>query len=107
MCLKELGFNAICGQSEHCTITAQQMAEFKSRFKYVIFFMDNDKAGVDANSKLSIEHKTVSMAVPNKKTSDISDFVAKFGKSSGYKVLKKIVSRSIVKVHQINDLFNY
>lgn len=106
MCLRELGFYAICGQSEHCLISKDQMKEFKERFKHVIFFMDNDKAGLDANRKLAITHNTVSIAIPPEKykTTDISDFILKFGSIAAYKLMKKLTSRSITFFNKLIDI---
>lgn len=106
MMLHELGYNSIAFNAEGYGISGATSAvmekvvkDLKKRFKYVLFFMDNDIAGRSYSLKLRKTHK-VDYILPRKQK-DISDYVRKYGKHNGKRIMKKILSKHF----KIQDVF--
>lgn len=106
MVLHELGYNSIAFNGEGYGITGASSAvmekiikDLKKRFKYVLFFMDNDLPGRTYSLKLRKTHK-IDYVLPQKQK-DISDYVKKYSVYNGKRIMKKILSKHF----KVQDVF--
>lgn len=97
MVLKELGFPAVCMNGEGYGIKGttkalmdQLVSTLKRRFRYCLFLLDGDEAGLKFGSQLSAIHRIPYVVMP--KTKDISDFMRTYGYALTFKRLKKLIS---------------
>lgn len=102
MVLKTLGFNAIAFLSEGYgsgkegsksrEFLTKLLKQLKQRFKHIIFFMDNDTAGLSYSTKLSNIYRLPYITLPKKYPKDISDCVFKHGQRKSRRLIKKQLS---------------
>lgn len=110
MVLRLLGYNSIAfsGEgygagkegSDSRKVVTKVIEKLAPRFKHILFFMDNDKAGLEYNAKLSDIYKLPSIAIPNKYPKDISDCIAKYGISKASRIMKRILSKKFNTNHE-------
>jgi len=81
MSLYEFGITAIAPNSETIFLTDKQLEKLKKRFKRIIVFYDNDRAGMYNMAKIRHEHPELEyfMIPKSYKCKDFSDLVCKFG----------------------------
>jgi hypothetical protein len=101
MVLRGLGFNAIALNSETYGVgddrfespaskeLKKRISSLEKRFKYIIFYMNNDAAGTIANIKLSVKYRKDYIQNPKGTPKDISDFIHKYSVRKTYRMLKK------------------
>lgn len=101
MVLRGLGFNAIAlngegygigddkFQTESSKELKRKLNSLEKRFKYIIFYMNNDYPGTQANIKLSTKYNKPYIQNPLKTPKDISDFIHKYSVRKTYRMLKK------------------
>ncbi len=103
MVLKVLGYNAIAfsGEgygagkegSESRRVVTQIIEKLTPRFQHIIFFMDNDKPGLEYNEKLSNIYRLKNIAIPSKYPKDISDCIRKYGVSKTQRIMKRMIAK--------------
>lgn len=87
MTLYSLGITAIAPNSENLFLTESQFNKLKTRFKHIVLFYDNDKAGIHNMNKFKKEVDCV--WIPRKyDVKDISDFYAKYGREETIKLIE-------------------
>ena len=81
MSLYEFGITAIAPNSETIFLTDKQLEKLKKRFKKIVVFYDNDRAGMYNMAKIRHEHPELEyfMIPKSYKCKDFSDLVCKFG----------------------------
>ena len=81
MSLYELGITAIAPCSENLFLTESQYNKLKERFKKIVIFYDNDKAGIANMNKFRKQFPDlIPFWIPFKYgCKDVSDFIKKFG----------------------------
>jgi len=98
MALRELGFPAICFNSEVVSVESdvvkRVVKKLKASYKYVVAFMDNDETGMEQNRKLSTAFRIKYASTIGPK--DISDFYLRHKRKKTYKFVKKILKRIYV-----------
>ena len=104
MLLREMGFNAICFNSEtvdvNSDVVKRTVKNLKSRFKFVISFMDNDESGMKSNLKLAQTFRLPYIHTVGPK--DLSDFYVRYNHKKTWKFLKKSLKRIYV-TYKINE----
>ena len=98
MVLRELGFNAVClngeGYGVNDTRTMQNLINFlRKRFRYVMFYMNNDGPGMMNSFKLNYIYRVPFVTNPLNTPKDPSDDLKKYGKHPTFRMLKKIISK--------------
>ena len=95
MTLYELKIPAIAPQAESVIISDDVYNKISSRFKYVIFNGDWDRAGQAFMIKSTIKYKGFAMSIKNKEKfgKDISDFVSIHGIEKARKLISIIEDR--------------
>lgn len=89
MTLYSLGITAIAPNSENIFLTEHQFNKLKERFKHIILFYDNDKAGIHNMNKFKKEFNVDCVWIPRKyNVKDISDFYAKYGREETIKLIE-------------------
>lgn len=92
ICLYELGITALAPQSESQNIEYNTMGNWKERFKKIVVFFDNDKAGMQGARRICGTHALSSIIVPKiTETKDISDHYKKYGKTKTESLIKKLL----------------
>lgn len=91
MQLYKYGYNAIAPNSENSLIPEIFIEEFKSRFKEIIIFFDNDSPGIKASEVYKDTYGFRSILVPDENTKDISDFYSVYGDDSTKLLLNEII----------------
>jgi len=88
MCLYELGYSAVATHGEGHYINPDFIRHLKGRFKKVIFFYDNDKAGLICGERMSTLYdcKAIHILIEYEEK-DISDFYKNHGKRMSEKIL--------------------
>lgn len=102
MVLRELGYNAIAfngegygtSDSDSSRYLARIISQLKRRFEYLLFFMDNDKAGAQYSEKLTYKHGVQHALLP-KGPKDISDYIEKNKIPKTHRTLKKLISKAL------------
>ena len=102
MVLKTLGYSAISfngegygtSDSESSRYLARIILSLRRRFEYILFFMDNDKPGIDYSVKLSHKHGLPHALLPVG-PKDISDYIQKNKSLKTHRTLKKLISKTI------------
>lgn len=98
-----MGFHAIAFNGEMygtgdrgkaTDVVSSVITGLKHRFKYVILFMDNDEAGMLANSILAAKHRVPFIATPANRPKDISDYYKRYGKHKTFRLMKKLILRT-------------
>lgn len=87
MFLTELGFNAVCPQSEVVLLPPAEITILKARFKRVFLVFDNDATGRNKSKAASIEHNLEWWETPEALGKDLTDMCNKVGR---YKTLEYI-----------------
>lgn len=87
MTLYSLGITAIAPNSENLFLTENQLIKLKNKFKHIVLFYDNDKAGIHNMNKFKKEVDCV--WIPRKyNVKDISDFYAKYGREKTIELIE-------------------
>lgn len=109
MVLRGLGYNAIAlngesygTQKEDSRLEdTQAVKELKrkisileKRFEHIIFYMNNDEAGIKANITLSKMYRKKYIHNPLGKPKDISDYIEHYGTVRTRRMLKKLLSHT-------------
>lgn len=90
MCLYSLGITAIAPNSENLFLTQAQYDNLKKRFKYIVLFYDNDKAGLRNMWKFRHQYPDLKCIwLPKNTSKDISDFYRKYGREETLKIIYK------------------
>ena len=91
MCLNSYKIPAIAPCSENLFINDKILNNLKERFKYIIVFYDNDRAGKYNLSKIRKDHPELKyFFIPTKyKAKDISDFYKKYGRIKTWNFIKQ------------------
>lgn len=86
-----LGISAIAPNSETQFVTDKVLEELKQRFKYIVVFFDNDRAGITNMKKLKKLHPELNFFfIPRHfNAKDFSDFYALYGKDRTLDEIKK------------------
>ena len=78
--LRGFGYYAIAPNSETLFISDKQLEEFKSRFKHILVFYDNDRPGKHNLWKIRKEHPDLNFfCLPKTLEKDFTDTIAKYG----------------------------
>lgn len=86
--LYKLGLSAVAPSSENTAIQVDKIKEYKSRFKELVLFNDNDEPGIDASKTLSKVYGCEYIHIPTAyKEKDPSDFV----KNHGYNEFRRVM----------------
>lgn len=95
MCLYEIGIPAIAPCSETFFIPKEMLEELKKRFKYIIVFYDNDRAGMAGMAKIRREYPELFYIWIDKKygCKDFSDLYEKYGKEKTLLLVEKMRRR--------------
>lgn len=103
MVLRVLGYNAIafCGEgygagaeySESRTVMTNLLQRLSKRFQNILFFMDNDEAGLRYNRKLSRIYNLPNINIPIGYPKDVSDYIEKYGMRRTRQMLNKIIGQ--------------
>ena len=103
--LKNQGMNVIAFQNEGMTPDMEILKPLLGRFKEIIVFFDNDRAGIEAAESLvelinsiypaKARHIYLNVVLLKEKISDPSDFI----KSKGRQLLQKFLKRNKVKIN--------
>lgn len=90
LCLNGFKIPAIAPCSENLFIKDSILNKLKERYKYIVVFYDNDRAGKFNLIKIRKEHPELKyFFIPNKyKAKDISDFYKKYGKIKTWNFIK-------------------
>lgn len=119
MVLRVLGFNAIAfsGEgygtgkegSESRRVVTRVLEKLSPRFKHIIFFMDNDTAGLQYNEKLSNIYRLPNIAIPTGYPKDISDCIYRYKTNKTRKIMKKLLSRkfNLNRYENTNEYLGY
>ncbi len=91
MVLHELGYYSIAPNSETTSIPEDIMKDLKRRFKNIIVFYDNDKAGISGANKMAKRYNLKCIFMPNTKCKDISDFVKDNNIILAKRLIKKLL----------------
>lgn len=83
MVMYELGLNAVATHGEGHWFNPDFFRHLKGRFKNIILFYDNDKAGKECTEKMVKEYNLNCIFTPDNTEKDISDYVKKKGKEEG------------------------
>jgi len=95
MVLRSLGFSAISPTTETVLLDEKVISSLKKRFKYIVTFMDSDKAGDASRQKYFDKFNIQGIQIPYRyNTKDISDFRAKFKKKKSYKLMKTLIKNN-------------
>lgn len=100
MVLRTLGFNAVClngegyGLGEPKTMN-NLIANLRRRFRFVMFYMNNDDAGLKFSSKLNWTYRIPYITNPENTPKDISDYLVRFKHHLTFRMLKKIIRTKI------------
>lgn len=93
MVLYDLGYDAVAPASESTEIPSDIMLDLLNRFKTVIFFFDNDEAGIQFSTKMANKYSTPRMEIDAKhQVKDISDFIEKYDTDSTKAFLSSFLS---------------
>lgn len=90
MCLYSLGITAIAPNSENLFLSEFQYNSLKSRFKTIVLFYDNDKAGLHNMWKFRNQFPELKCIwLPKESAKDISDYYRKYGREETLKIIEK------------------
>lgn len=95
MCLYSLGISAIAPNSETQKLDVKMLESLKSRFKYIVYFYDNDLPGIKGMKRIRKEFpELIYYWIPRKyEAKDISDFYRKYGRDETLKFIKQEITR--------------
>ena len=95
MCLYSLGISAIAPNSETQKLDVKMLESLKSRFKYIVYFYDNDLPGIKGMKRIRKEFpELIYYWIPRKyEAKDISDFYHKYGRDKTLKFIKQEIIR--------------
>lgn len=92
MCLSEMGFDGICGNSESSFISEELLNELKIYYSDVIILFDTDEAGItNANKfaeKYNLKYCELASIGVNQKEKDVADYCKSFGVESTKELIK-------------------
>jgi len=89
--LHKLGIASVAPQGENNNISEEQMTEYRSRFKQIVVFYDNDEAGRKGAEKVAVMHAIPKVFIPESTgEKDPSDFVFTYNYSKFVDVLNGI-----------------
>ena len=93
MCFNSLNISAIAPCSENIFVSDHMLDSLKERFKYIVVFYDNDRAGMYNMSKIRRKHpELIYTYIPKKyKCKDISDFYKENGRVESLKLINKFI----------------
>ena len=98
--LNVLGYNAIAFNGEGygigdstSEVVKQTLDNLSKRFTYIVFYLNNDEAGIKFTNKLQSIHNKKAIFNPIHKPKDISDYVQKYGTFKAIRMLKKQLSK--------------
>ena len=94
MLLHELGIDACAPNSEMLFLTEEQLANLKSRFKYLVVLYDNDLPGIASMNRLKKKHPELLYTwIPRDKAKDLSDLYRDFGRDVVISLIKKFIQK--------------
>lgn len=95
MCLYSLGITAIAPNSETQQVDSKLLESLKERFKYIVYFYDNDLPGIKGMNKIrKLYPELIYYWIPRKyDAKDISDFYKKYGRDKTLKFIKNEIIR--------------
>lgn len=101
MVLRELGYNAIAfngegygiGTGDSAKIVRDTINKLEKRFEHIVFYMDNDPAGIEFSIKLSQQYKKKYITNLPKTPKDISDFVKLKSIYNGKRTIKHLLRK--------------
>ncbi len=112
--LRGLGFNAIApngeayGISDFNTKANKEMkrviSSLEKRFNHILFYMNNDEAGLKANIALSKVYRKEFIANPPNKPKDISDYIDKYNYRRTYRMIKKLITKKLFRDEKFASL---
>ena len=96
MVLYELGYLAIALQSENDHLYKSILTDLQNRFKHIVVFFDNDKAGFESSNKLCDKYNLKQITLDSSlwsiyQVKDISDYFAVWGHRKTAKQLKSLI----------------
>ena len=102
MCLKSLGITAIAPNSETQWLSEKMLNDLKQRFKYIVTFYDNDKAGKLNMAKIRHNHpELLYFMIPKRfKSKDISDFYKDWGRKNTLEFIKHYIKKLSIYVKE-------
>lgn len=94
MLLHEFGIPSTAPQSENTFMDDKSLEELKSRFKYIVVMMDNDRPGLMNLIKFRKLHPELNYVfIPRKyKAKDLTDFYRKYGDIATKKLIKSYLN---------------
>ena len=91
MALYEFGIPAIAPCSENLFLTEAQYNRFKTKFKRIYLFYDNDLAGIHATNKIRKQFPDIKYILLNRNDAkDFSDYRKKFGYSKTLELVNNV-----------------
>jgi 5S rRNA maturation endonuclease (ribonuclease M5) len=96
MTLYEMGYIAIAPTSETSFVPTSYFVKQKDRFERIIIFMDSDKAGMEANERLSKKWGLDYISIPiSYESKDISDLVKNYDQETAKKLLNDKIYKTM------------
>lgn len=90
MTLYSMGITAIAPNSENLFLTENQFEKLRIRFKHMVLFYDNDRAGKAMMAKIRRTFGIDCLMIPlHYKVKDISDFYKKYGRDKTVELIKE------------------
>lgn len=102
MTLDALGFPAIAFNGEGYGIKGEShkivsgvLKIVKSRYRYVMLYLDSDDPGLQFSMQFATKHNIPFIVNPTASFKDISDYRAKYGEHKAFKLIKKLVRNKL------------
>lgn len=93
MCLDGFGISAIAPNSETLFMSEEQYEDLQRRFKKIIVFYDNDKAGMVGMQKIRKKFGCQCIMIPKSYgVKDISDFYKKYGRDKTLQLINEALA---------------
>lgn len=101
MVLHELSWPAVCmngegygsGNGKSSEDLNRLIRTLRGRFRFVVFFMDNDEPGIRIATKLTSKYEYPHIHLVGPK--DISDYIVKYGTRRASSVMKRLLSKAL------------
>lgn len=105
MAMYEFGISACAPNSETQFVTDSVLDQLKTRFKHIIVFYDNDKAGKVNMAKLRKLHPELNyFCIPKGYAKDFTDTYKKYGKKEMIKFILQVIKYFKNKWQKVNSL---
>jgi hypothetical protein len=93
MCMKEMDYWSIAGQSETSIINEEVINNLKKRFKKIVVLLDNDNAGINSSKIYKEKYNLDYLVLPNLGSQkDVAEFVEAYGLDQTKNLIKELLN---------------